>query len=105
MNISKKIIALGLAISAAGLVGCASSYQQESAGQYIDNSLITTKVKAKLAADPDVSSLPISVESYKNTVQLSGFVTSNQQKQKVIADAKSVPGVTKVVDSMVIKAH
>ena len=85
------------------LAGCASTSKQESTGQYIDSSAITTKVKANLLADKDIKALPISVETYKGTVQLSGFVDNNQQRQKAIAAAKSVPGVTSVKDSLVVK--
>lgn len=85
------------------VVGCASTAKQESTGQYIDNSTITLKVKSKLAADPDISSYPITVNSYKGVVQLSGFVDSYKQDLKAVSIAKSVPGVTGVQDSLIIK--
>lgn len=96
------IIAALLGITTA-ITGCASTSKQESTGQYIDSSAITTKVKANLVADKDIKALPISVETYKGTVQLSGFVDNDQQRQKAIAAAKSVPGVTAVKDSLVVK--
>ena len=55
---------------------CASTSKQESTGEYVDDSVITTKVKSLLAGDDFLKSFQISVETYKGTVQLSGFVGS-----------------------------
>jgi hyperosmotically inducible protein len=85
------------------LVGCSSTTKQESTGQYIDNSAITLKVKSKLATDPDISSFPITVNTYKGVVQLSGFVDSYMQENKAVSIAKSVPGVVDVQDSLIVK--
>ncbi|MFZ0611324.1 MAG: BON domain-containing protein, partial [Desulfobacterales bacterium] len=60
----------------ATFVGCASTSKQEGTGEYVDDSVITTKVKSLLAADDFLKSFEISVETYKGTVQLSGFVGS-----------------------------
>jgi len=100
---TRKILLAAVLAATAALAGCASTSKQESTGQYLDSSAITTKVKANLLADPDVKSMPIKVKTYKGTVQLSGFVDSYAQKQKAIADAKSVPGVREVKDSLVVK--
>ncbi len=85
------------------LTACASTPKQESTGQYIDNSAITLKVKSQLLADPDVKSLPITVNSYKGDVQLSGFVDTYAQERKAVAIAQSVEGVKSVKDSLVVK--
>ena len=103
INSKSNLIMAALFAITTALAGCASTSKQESTGQYIDSSAITTKVKANLLADKDIKALPISVETYKGTVQLSGFVDNNQQRQKAIAAAKSVPGVTSVKDSLVVK--
>lgn len=104
MTIHTKKILVAVAVAATmALTGCASTHKQESTGQYIDSSAITAKVKANLVADPDIKSMPISVETYKGTVQLSGFVDNNAQRQRAIAAAKSVPGVVNVKDSLVVK--
>ena len=100
-----KLAAL-LAIPAAiALVGCASTSHQESAGQFVDSSVITAKVKAKLLADDAVKSLPISVETYKRTVLLSGFVNSPYQKLRAEQDAQNVEGVGLVKNRLVVKRH
>ena len=99
-------IAVLLAIPVvSALVGCASTPHQESAGQYVDSSVITTKVKAKLLADNAVKSLPISVETFKRTVLLSGFVNSPYQKQRAERDAQTVEGVALVKNRLVVKRH
>ena len=63
-------------------VACASTPKQESTGEYVDDSVITTKVKSLLAADDFLKSFQISVETYKGTVQLSGFVDSQKAVDK-----------------------
>ena len=85
------------------MVGCASSPQHESFGQYMDSSTITTKVKTQLLADADIKSLPITVNTYKNTVQLSGFVNSKEQSRKAAAIAKNVVGVEQVDNNLIVK--
>ena len=67
-----------LMILIASFVACASTSKQEGAGEYIDDSVITTKVKSQIAADDFLKSLQIGVETYKGTVQLSGFVNSQK---------------------------
>ena len=64
------------------LAGCSSAHRQESTGQYIDSSVITTKVKSKLLADNSIHNFPITVKTYKSTVQLSGFVNNHRQKER-----------------------
>jgi hyperosmotically inducible protein len=83
---------------------CASTHTDESTGQFIDSSAITTKVKAKLLADKHVRSLPITVNTYKDTVQLSGFVDNRAQEARAVAIAKQVEGVKTVKDDLVIKS-
>ncbi len=100
---AKKLILTAVLVGSTVLAGCASTSKQESTGQYVDSSTITAKVKTNLISDPDIKSLPISVKTYKGTVQLSGFVDNYEQKQRAIAAARSVPGVTAVTDSLVVK--
>lgn len=83
--------------------GCTSTYHEESAGQYVDNSAITLKVKTKLLADSEIKSLPITVNSYKNTVQLSGFVHNRAQSLRAERIAASVPGVTTVTNDLIVR--
>jgi len=82
---------------------CASTSKQESTGEYVDDSVITTKVKTLLAGDDFLKSFRISVETYKGTVQLSGFVGSRQAVDKAGQIAMSVKGVRSVKNSLVVK--
>ena len=82
---------------------CASTSKQESTGEYIDDSVITTKVKSLLAADDFLKSFQISVETYKGTVQLSGFVGSEKAVDKAGEIARSVKGVKSVKNDLIVK--
>jgi len=85
------------------LSACASTSKQESAGEYVDDSVITTKVKSLLAGDDFLKSFQIGVETYKGVVQLSGFVDSQRAVDKAVQIARSVKGVSSVKNSLVIK--
>ena len=84
-------------------VACPSTSSQESTGEYIDDSVITTKVKSLLANDDFLKSFQISVETYKGTVQLSGFVSSQQALDKAGQIARSVKGVKSVKNDLIVK--
>ena len=90
---------LGLALVA----GCASTSKQESTGEYIDDTTLTTKVKAKFVDDKAVSAMNINVETFKGTVQLSGFVNSKQDVDKALMVARTVKGVESVKNDMRVK--
>ena len=64
------------------LISCAGSRTRESTGEFIDDSTITTKVKAALLAEPGIRSYQISVETFKGVVQLSGFVDTQQRRAR-----------------------
>ena len=87
----------------ATFAACASTSKQESTGEYIDDSVITTKVKSLLAADDFLKSFQISVETYKGTVQLSGFVGSEKAVDKAGEIARSVKGVQSVRNNLIVK--
>jgi hyperosmotically inducible protein len=87
----------------ATFVACASTSKQESAGEYVDDSVITTKVKSLLAADDFLKSFQISVVTYKGTVQLSGFVSSQQAVDKAGQITRSVKGVKSVKNDLIVK--
>jgi osmotically-inducible protein OsmY len=82
---------------------CASTRTHESAGAYIDDSVITTKIKAQIAADDFLKSFQVSVKTYQGTVQLSGFVNSQQAVDKAGEIAKSVDGVKSVKNDLIVK--
>jgi osmotically-inducible protein OsmY len=88
---------------AAPLVGCAGSATQESTGEYIDDSAITTKVKTKLFQDPKTSAFQVKVDTFKGVVQLSGFVSSEAAKTRAGELAREVPGVRSVKNNLVVK--
>ena len=85
------------------LVACASTRTHESAGEYVDDSVITTKVKTLLANDAFFKSFQISVKTYKGIVQLSGFVNSQQAVDKAGQIARGVQGVNSVKNNLIVK--
>jgi osmotically-inducible protein OsmY len=87
----------------AALVSCASTSKKESTGEYVDDSVITTKVKSQLAGDDFLKSFQISVETYKGTVQLSGFVNTQKAVDKAGQIARNVKGVKSVKNNLVVK--
>ncbi len=87
----------------AGIQGCAGTSARESTGEYIDDGVITTKVKTALVKDKTVSAREISVETYKGTVQLSGFVASEDEKNHAETLTRTVGGVKAVSNGIVIR--
>jgi len=85
------------------LAACASTSKREAAGEYVDDSVITTKVKSLLAKDDFLKSFRIGVETYKGTVQLSGFVESQKAIDKAGEIAGSVKGVKSVKNNLNLK--
>jgi osmotically-inducible protein OsmY len=100
---SKYLSAAFLAIALVSVVGCASTYKQEGTGEYIDDSVITTKVKAAIFNEPTLKSTEINVETYKGVVQLGGFVNSQADINKAVEIARSIKGVVSVQNAMRLK--
>jgi len=90
-------------IMIAAFMACASTPKQESTGEYIDDSVITTKIKAQLAEDDFLKSFQIGVESRKGIVQLSGFVNSQAAVDKAGQIARGVKGVISVKNDLIVK--
>lgn len=84
-------------------IGCATSPNSESTGEYLDSAVITTKVKAELALADETSALNIEVETFKDVVILSGFVDSEEVKIAAQEIAEDVEGVAEVKNSLVVK--
>jgi osmotically-inducible protein OsmY len=84
-------------------VGCASTPKQEGTAEYIDDTVLTTKVKAAILNDPSLSSAEINVETFKGEVQLSGFVNSRADISKAVEVARDVIGVQSVKNDMRLK--
>lgn len=87
------------------LFSCSSTEKRESFGEYVDNSAISTKVKSKLLSNSKVSGTAIDVESFKGTVILAGFVSSEEEKELAIELAKKVNGVKNVKEALVVKSE
>ena len=85
------------------LSGCAVTRQQESVGQYIDDTAITTRVKARFAGDKAVDATAISIETLKGTVLLSGFTKNTEEKIRAEQIARGVDGVTGVKNAIVVR--
>jgi osmotically-inducible protein OsmY len=94
---------LALVLLTAG--GCASTHKQAGTGEYIDDSVITTKVKSAILADPTLSAAEINVETFKGVVQLSGFVESRADISQAVSVARGVGGVKSVKNSMQVKGR
>ncbi|MES2208425.1 MAG: BON domain-containing protein [Pseudomonadota bacterium] len=103
MKLARRFTTLSAALLLVLTVGCASSRKQEGTGEFIDDSVITTKVKAAIFGDPELKSTEINVETFKGVVQLSGFVSSQAAINKAIEDARRVKGVESVKNDMRIK--
>jgi osmotically-inducible protein OsmY len=87
----------------ATFAACASTRTNESTGEYVDDSVITTKVKSLLAADDFLKSFQISVETYQGTVQMSGFVNSQKAVDKAGEIVRSVKGVKSIKNNLIVK--
>jgi osmotically-inducible protein OsmY len=103
MRSSNRIAQAVTGVAFIALVGCASTPTSESTGQYVDDSAITTKVKAALLDDPALKSNEITVQTFKGRVQLSGFVRSRENIEQAVADARAVKGVQAVENDMQLR--
>jgi hyperosmotically inducible protein len=87
----------------AALTACGGTPTRESTGEYIDDTAITARVKAKLATDAKASAREVNVETFKGRVQLSGFASTVEERRHAAAVARTVKGVTEVVNDILIK--
>jgi osmotically-inducible protein OsmY len=103
MTYLKRFSTICLTAVLAVVVGCAATPKQEGTGEYVDDSVITTKVKAAVFGEPTLKSAEINVETFKGVVQLSGFVRSQADIDKAVAVTRGVGGVKSVKNDMRIK--
>ena len=106
MKYFKYISTIVPAVMLATLLGCASTSTREGTGEYIDDTVITTKVKAAVFNEPSLKSSEINVETFKGTVQLSGFVNSEADIAKGVSitrTIKTIKGVTAIKNDMRVK--
>jgi hyperosmotically inducible protein len=81
---------------------CSSTRTQQSAGEVIDDSTLTSKVKIALIDDPVTKAGQINVETYRGVVELGGFVDNTQQKEQATKVARTITGVTEVRNNLVV---
>jgi osmotically-inducible protein OsmY len=103
MNLFKRFSEFFIVALMAAALGCAGTAEKQSTGEYVGDSWITTKVKADILAEPSLKVNQINVETYKGVVQLSGFVDSAASRDKAVAVARSVKGVTSVRNDMQLR--
>ena len=103
MTFFKRSSAVLLAAVLLSGLGCAATDTRESTGQYLDDSVITTRVKTAIFNEPSLKVLQINVETYKNVVQLSGVVNSGADMAKAVDVARDVPGVRSVRNDLRLK--
>lgn len=85
------------------ITGCAGGAKHESTGEYLDDSVLTTKVKTSILGDSRLKLLQINVETFKGVVQLSGFVDSAAAAARAVELARTVKGVKTVNNSLIVK--
>jgi osmotically-inducible protein OsmY len=103
MNALKRFFAVSIAASMLFALGCASTSTQESTGEYLDDTAITTKVKTAIFNEPSLKVAQINVETYKSVVQLSGFVNSYADISTAGSLARAVKGVVSVQNDIKLK--
>ena len=104
MNIiTRKWATLAGVLLMATALGCASTAKQEGTGEYVDDTVITGKVKTAIFNEPTLKSAEINVETFKGVVQLSGFVSSAAAENTAVAVARNVAGVKSVKNDMRLK--
>lgn len=102
-HISKYLASVFMALLLVTAVGCASTAKHEGTGEYVDDAVITTKVKAAIFDDPAVKSGEVNVETFKGVVQLSGFVGSQAAMNRAVEVTRKVNGVKSVKNDMRLK--
>ncbi|MDO8412966.1 MAG: BON domain-containing protein [Gallionellaceae bacterium] len=100
---TKRFATFIFAMVLASVLGCASSPTQEGAGEYVDDTVITAKVKSAILEEPSLKSAEINVETFKGIVQLSGFISSAAAERKATEVARSIKGVKSVKNDMRLK--
>ena len=104
MQKSKGFVGAVMFVMTLAMVACASTRTQKSAGEQVDDSVTTGRVKAALIADPVTKAHQIDVETFKGTVQLNGFVDTSASKERAAEVAKGTKGVTAVRNNLTVKS-
>lgn len=104
MNTRQVLVAAVSAVALLAGTGCAVVRDQQSVGSYIDDTTLTTRVKAKFAENPTVSAMAISVETLKGVVQLSGFAKTAEERSMAERLARETSGVVSVKNDIVVRS-
>jgi hyperosmotically inducible periplasmic protein len=104
MSVPILVSVLALGGATAFQAGCAGGPLRQSTGEYVDDAATTTKVKAAMVRDPIVSALDVGVDTFKGTVQLNGFVNSEEERARAEQIASGVSGVQRVQNNLTLKA-
>ena len=102
-QLNKYFSAIFLGVLLVSFLGCASTAKQEGTGEYVDDTVITTKVKAAIFNEPTLKSAEINVETFKGAVQLGGFVSSQAAIDKAMSLTRNVKGVVSIKNDMRLK--
>ena len=102
-SLLRRTLAIASFTVLASLTACASTAGQEGTGEYVDDAVITTKVKTAVLNDPELKATEINVETFKGKVQLSGYVNSQADIDQAVAVAGAVKGVNSVTNDMRLK--
>lgn len=104
MNKARFVLSLIIVgLLAGSMTACAGSQTSESTGEYVDDVVISNKVRAQLVGDKQLNITQIDVETYKGAVQLSGFVDTAEAKNRATGVAAGVSGVTEVRNNLIVK--
>lgn len=103
MIIRNSLTAIVTAVALLSATGCAVTRNQQSAGAFVDDSVITTQIKSRMLADPNVAGTSISVETLNGTVVLSGFAKSSMERSTAEKIARDVNGVRQVKNDVVVR--
>ncbi|WP_129126054.1 BON domain-containing protein [Geomonas oryzae] len=102
-KIRRIVTVLLCACMLASFTGCTATSRHESTGEYVDDSVITTRVKAALFDELALKTFQINVTTYRGVVQLSGFVDSAENARKAGEIARRVKGVEEVKNDLITK--
>ncbi len=103
MKLFNRLTTVFFAVLLAFLVGCASTSNKEGTGEYLDDTVITAKVKAAILDEPTLKATEINVETFKGVVQLSGFVSTRAASNKAVEVTRAIKGVNSVKNDMLLK--
>ena len=103
-SITRRSFVLAM-LATAMSTACSAGPTKESSGEYLDDSVITTKVKSAFVADKTVKAMDIKVETFKGVVQLSGFANSQTEIDRAVEVARGVKGVQSVKNDIRLKSN